>query len=103
MLHALCGIAAACTVAGQPARVLGPTTALQSPPRVIEAAQQVATPPRQRRAVRNPPAYLDQRNLDQDTDCEAYNCIGPRTDFRLPDEIPYSEYEQQYTGRPSGR
>ena len=105
MLLSLCGIAAACTVAGQPAGVATPTSAIQSPPRLVEVQvqQQVVPQPRHRRSRRNPHAYLYQRNLEQDSGCAQYNCIGPRTDFRLPNEIPYPQYEQQYTGRPSAR
>ena len=96
MLQSLCGIAVACTVTGQPVAVAASTTVIQSPPRVVEVGQRVATNPRQRAAVRTPPAYLYQDN-DQDNGCEKYNCIGPQTAFRLPDEVPYPYYEQQYT------
>lgn len=100
MFQSLCGIAVACTVSGQPAEVLDPATAAQSPPRVVEVEQRVVIKPRHRGVVRNPPAYLYQDN--QENGCEAYNCIGPRTDFRLPDEVPYSYYEQQYSRLSSG-
>lgn len=103
MLQALCAIAAACTVAGQPAGVVRPTSALQSPPRLVEIQQQTVTTPRHRRAPRTPRIYLYQRNLGPNEGCEQYNCIGPRTDFRLPNEIPYPKYEQQFTGRPSAK
>jgi len=94
MFPSLCGLALACTVSGQSAQVMGPPAAIRSPPRVVEVSQRVVTKPRQRSAVRNPPAYLYQ---DQDNGCEEYNCIGPPTAFRLPDEVPYSYYEQQYS------
>jgi hypothetical protein len=104
LLHALCGIAAACTVASQPARVAEPTAALQSPPQLIAVEQRtVVTRPRHKSAARNPPARLYRRTLNQETGCDVYNCVGPRTDFRLPNEIPYPEYEQQFTGRASAR
>lgn len=74
MFQALCGVAVACAVAGQPAEPVQPP------------------------AVQRPPAYLDQ-----DNGCEAYNCIGPRTAFRLPDEVPYADYERQYFRPPPGR
>jgi hypothetical protein len=97
MFQSLCGIAVACTVTGQPAKVVEASTAIQSPPRIVEVEQRVVTEPRQRGVVRNPPVYPDQDNR-----CEQYNCVGPRTDFRLPDEVPYPYYEQQYTRLPPG-
>ena len=89
MFLSLCGIAVACSVTAPPAQVA--TTIIPSPPRVVEVEQRTLTKPRQRRVIRNPPRYLYQ-----DHGCAEYNCIGPQTTFRLPDEIPYSYYEQQY-------
>jgi hypothetical protein len=101
MFHSLCGVAVACAVGGQTAAVVGPTTAVQSPPRVVEVEQQGVMEPGQPGVVRSPAADLDQDN-DQDSGCEEYNCIGPRTEFRLPDEVPYFYYEQQYRRLPPG-
>ena len=97
MFPSLCGLALACTITGPPAQAVA-TTAIQAPPRIVEVAQQVMTRPRHRAVAQNPPVYLDQ-----DQGCEQYNCIGPQTDFRLPNEIPYPEYERQFTGRPAAR
>ena len=96
MLQALCGLAVACTVASQPAQVVASTTAFQSPPRVVEVQEQTPVEPRRRAAGPNATGYADQ-----DNSCEQYNCVGPRTAFRLPDEVPYADYEQQYRNRPA--
>jgi hypothetical protein len=84
MFQALCGVALACAVTVQPAEALEPPMVAPPPPPPM-----FAPPP--------PPVFLDQ-----DEGCEAYNCIGPRTAFRLPDEVPYFYYEQQYFGLPPG-
>jgi hypothetical protein len=76
MFQSLCGVAVACAVTGQLAEAVEPTPPIQTPP----------------------PVFLDQNN-----GCAVYNCIGPTTTFRLPDEVPYTDYEQQYVGPPSER
>jgi hypothetical protein len=96
MFHVLCGIAAACTVSGQPAEVVKATTVTQSPtqsPQPIVKEQRATK--HHRRVVPNPPLYVYQGE-----GCDKYNCIGPSTAFRLPNEIPYPYYEQQYRKLP---
>jgi hypothetical protein len=92
MFHVLCGIAAACTASGQSAEALAQTTVALSPPPVVKVEQRVTKP---RRRVRNPPLYVYEGQ-----GCDKYNCIGPNTAFRLPNEIPYPYYEQQYRKLP---
>jgi hypothetical protein len=84
MFQALCGVAIACAVNVQPVQDLEPQMVAPPPPPMV-----VAPPP--------PAIYLDQGQ-----GCEGYNCVGPMTPFRLPDEVPYFYYEQQYREPPFG-
>ena len=85
MFQALCGVALACAVTVQPAEDLAPQMAAPPPP-----PPPMFAPP--------PPSVF----LDQDEGCETYNCMGPRTAFRLPGEVPDFYYEQQYLEPPFG-
>lgn len=104
MLHAVCGAVLACGLSGQPAEVVA--SVVQPPPQVVEVQQRVVVIRHQprvvvhhhRRVVRNPPHYFREGD-----GCQVYNCIGPKTDFRLPHELPYSEYQRQFSRHRSGR